>query len=210
METENKPLILAISGASGAAYGLSIARKLIQMAIPLRLVISPVAKKIILQETGRNCDDWIQELSSTGDLFCEDVNNFAASISSGSFRTRGMIIAPCSMGTLGRIAGGISTNLIDRAADVCLKERRKLLLLARETPLSLIHLENMVKLTRSGAIIMPPVPALYSSPSSVQEIIDQTADRVLDLFDLPISTSFRWSGSDLIKEKISKKLRDQR
>lgn len=194
METDKRPLILAISGASGAAYGLSIAQKIVEQNIPLQLLISPVAEDIILQETGRSADDWIRKLSGMGTIIREDVSNFAASISSGSFRTRGMVIAPCSMGTLGRIAGGISANLIDRAADVCLKERRKLLLLARETPLSLIHLENMTKLTRAGAIIMPPVPALYSAPSSVQEIIDQTADRVLDLFDISSPAAYRWKG----------------
>ena len=193
MAADKNPLVLAVSGASGAAYALSLAGKLVDLGIPLHLLISPVAENIILQETGRRSADWVRDLSKAGDVLLEDTQNFAASISSGSYKTRGMIIAPCSMGTLGRIAGGISANLIDRAADVCLKERRRLLLLARETPLSMIHLENMLKLTRAGAVVMPPVPALYTSPSSIQEMIDQTADRVLDLFDLAPPGAFRWS-----------------
>jgi 4-hydroxy-3-polyprenylbenzoate decarboxylase len=200
MVADKTPLVLAISGASGAAYGLSLAGKIVDRGVPIHLLISPVAEKIISDETGCSCADWIQELSSAGDVTVEDSQDFTASISSGSYRTRGMIIAPCSMGTLGRIAGGISSSLIDRAADVCLKERRRLILLARETPLSLIHLENMLKLTQAGAVVMPPVPALYTSPSSIQEMIDQTADRVLDLFDLSPPGAFRWkdgaSGND--------------
>ena len=192
MAADKIPLVLAVSGASGAAYARSLADKLVDMGIPLHLLISPMAENIILQESGRSCADWISDLSVAGDITLEDPQNFAAAISSGSYKTRGMIIAPCSMGTLGRIAGGVSGSLIDRAADVCLKERRKLLLLAREAPLSLIHLENMLKLTRAGAIIMPPVPALYTSPATIQDVIDHTADRVLDLFDLSPPGAFRW------------------
>lgn len=199
MEIKKTPIIIGITGASGSAYGISVARKILELNIPIHLIISPVAYDVILMETGLSIDEWLLQLSILGDISIEKIDNFASSISSGSYKTSGMIIAPCSMGTLGRIAAGISTNLIDRAADVCLKERRRLIVLARETPLSLIHLENMTKLTKAGAIIMPPVPAFYSLPKSVQEIIDQTADRVLSLFDLHSTGAFEWTGDNINK-----------
>ena len=122
-----------------------------------------------------------------------DVDDLAASISSGSFRTMGMVVAPCSMRSLGEIAHGISSNLLTRAADVVLKERRKLVLLVRETPLHAIHLRNMATLAEIGAIIAPPVPAFYNRPETLDDVIDHTVGRVLDLFDLDTGRVKRWS-----------------
>ena len=121
------------------------------------------------------------------------IDDLAAAISSGSFRTMGMIVAPCSMRSLGEIAHGITSNLLTRAADVVLKERRKLVLLARETPLHAIHLRNMTTLAEMGAIIAPPVPAFYNKPKTLDDVIDHTVGRVLDLFDLDTGKVKRWS-----------------
>ena len=194
MGTENLPLILGISGASGSLYGMTLAGKILAQGIPLHLLISSVAEEVITGETGQTVSDWLEELSGMGRITREDPHNLGAAISSGSYLTRGMIIAPCSMGTLGRIAAGISSNLTERAADVCLKERRPLVLLARETPLSAIHLENMLRITHAGGIIMPPVPALYARPEGIQEMVDHTADRVLDLVGLSAPSAYRWTG----------------
>lgn len=194
MGIERTPIIIAISGASGSIYGLTIAKKILNQNIPIHLIISTTADTVILDETGFTIDSWIEKLKTIGDVFLEKTDNFASKVSSGSYITRGMIIAPCSMGTLGRIASGISSSLIDRAADVTIKERRKLVIVARETPLSLIHLENMTKLTQAGAVIMPPVPAFYSSPKTIDDIINNTSDRVLSIFNIYPKGSFHWSG----------------
>ncbi|MDA3956749.1 UbiX family flavin prenyltransferase [Oceanispirochaeta sp.] len=194
MVPDSPPLILALTGASGSLYSLSLARKILQRDIPLHLLISDTAAEILRKETGRRLDDWVGELTSMGKVMVDDIRNLGASVSSGSYLTRGMIVAPCSMGTLGRIAAGVSGNLIERAADVCLKERRKLILLARETPLSAIHLENMLRISHAGGIIMPPVPALYAAPASIGEMVDFTAERVMDLMELPSPEAYRWDG----------------
>jgi len=173
---------------------MTLAGKILHRAVPLHLLISPTAADVLLQETGRSLDEWLKELRCIGKVHLESITSLGASISSGSYLTRGMIIAPCSMGTLGRIAAGVSGNLIERAADVCLKERRKLILLARETPLSSIHLENMLRITHAGGIIMPPVPALYASPGSISEMVEYTAERVMDLMGFSSSEVFRWNG----------------
>jgi 4-hydroxy-3-polyprenylbenzoate decarboxylase len=123
-------------------------------------------------------------------------DDMAAAISSGSFRTLGMVVAPCSMKTLAEIATGVSTTLIGRAADVVLKERRRLVLLARETPLTAVHLKNMLAVTEMGAIVAPPVPAFYARPTSLDDMVDHTLGRVLDLFGLESGTVRRWSGGE--------------
>ena len=194
-DAESSPIILAITGASGSVYGIELARQLLAKKEPVFLLVTETGRAVFERESGQKIDGWIDCLRQTDEgknLIVPKMNDFASSIASGSFRTRGMIVAPCSMGTLGRIASGISSNLLERSADVCLKEGRPLILIARETPLSAIHLENMLKLSRAGAVIMPPVPAFYAKPHTIEDIIRATCDRVLDRFNLAPEDMFRW------------------
>jgi len=194
-DKESSPIIVAITGASGSVYGIEIAKRLLAKKIPVFLLVTETGRAVFEREIGQKVEDWIACLRQTEEgtkLIIPEMNDFTSPIASGSSRTGGMIVAPCSMGTLGRIASGISSNLLERAADVCLKEGRPLILLARETPLSAIHLENMLKLSRAGAVIMPPVPAFYAQPHTLEDIIDATCDRVLDRFNLAPADMFRW------------------
>ena len=193
METNSNPLIIALTGATGSIYGLTLARKVLKAGIPLHLLISESGESIIAYETGRSWSEWLIELRNIGHIDTSSVNNLGASISSGSYPVRGMVIAPCSMGSLGRIASGISGNLIERAADVCMKERRTLILLARETPLSAIHLQNMLTVTQAGGIIMPPVPAFYTKPRQISELVEHTIDRVMALLGIDTIDAFQWN-----------------
>ena len=188
------PVVVAITGASGAVYGLRLVQILMEQGIPLYLLLSGNGEDVILQETGRSRDEWLREFRAVGSLETPKISDYFSPIASGSFLTRGMVVAPCSMGALGRIASGTSDSLVERAADVSLKERRPLILLTRETPLSGIHLENMLKVTRAGGIIMPPVPAFYTQPKSIDELVDQSLYRVLDLLGLPSSRARRWNS----------------
>jgi 4-hydroxy-3-polyprenylbenzoate decarboxylase len=197
METDAKAraIILAITGASGAAYGIELTRRLLAKKVQTFLLVTETGRAVFERESGQKLEEWIAGLRLTygkDNLIVPEMNDFSSPIASGSFRTEGMIVAPCSMGTLGRIAGGISSNLLERAADVCLKESRPLVLLARETPLSAIHLENMLRLSRAGAVIMPPVPAFYAQPHTIEDIVKATCDRVLDRFNLAPDDMFRW------------------
>ncbi len=192
----NKSIVLALTGASGAVYGLTLAERLLALDVELHLIWSDTAAGIIGDETGRSADSWLKDLALKGRLRFTDSRDFRSPAASGSSPMEGMIIAPCSMGALGRIASGVSSNLIERAADVCLKERRKLILMCRETPLSAIHLENMLKVDRAGGIIMPPVPAFYTAPRSLQDIVDHSCDRVMALMGFPRENAFRW-GAEL-------------
>ncbi len=193
-------LIVGISGSSGAIYGIRLlevlhglsAEALAQAGLPeveTHLVVTPAAEVILEQETPYTVPA-VKQLASV----VHDVNDLAACISSGSFLTAGMIVAPCSVRTLGAIATSQATNLLLRAADVTLKERRRLVLLVRETPLHLGHLRAMVAVTEMGAIVMPPLPAFYPQPKSLEEIINQTVGRVLDLFAIPHDLVRRWEG----------------
>ncbi|MBF9018885.1 MULTISPECIES: UbiX family flavin prenyltransferase [unclassified Oceanispirochaeta] len=198
---ENKPLILGITGASGAPYALEIVRKSMAMNLPLYVILSNAAREVMSHETGCKWEEWVEELDPQAKLIhTAPVNEISHSLASGSFCSRGMVIAPCSMGSLGRIASGISGNLLERAADVCLKERRPLILMTRETPLNRIHLENMLKVNDAGGIILPPVPAFYSKPETVDDIVRSTVERVFMLLNMDDSTSFRWNS---FKEKIN-------
>ncbi|WBY03230.1 UbiX family flavin prenyltransferase [Ramlibacter tataouinensis] len=183
-------LIVAITGASGAVYG----RRLLQVlrgceGVRTHLVMSEAAGRSIRHELGMAP----QSLAELADV-SHDPRDVGATIASGSFPCRGMIVAPCSMRTLAAIAHGLGDNLVTRAADVTLKERRRLVLLARETPLHLGHLRNMVAVTEMGAIVCPPVPAFYLRPRSVEDIVDHAVARVLDLLDVPHALSARWAG----------------
>jgi 4-hydroxy-3-polyprenylbenzoate decarboxylase len=184
----NKPrLIIGISGSSGIIYGIRLLQVLRELSVETHLVISKAGQLTRSYETDMSAAD----LKALADFNhpCSDVG---ACIASGSFKTMGMIVAPCSMKTLGEIAHGISSTLLTRAADVVLKERRRLVLLPRETPLHLGHLNNMVSITQMGGIICPPVPAFYTKPQSIEDIVNDTVGRVLDLFDLESGLVKRW------------------
>lgn len=185
-------VVIAITGASGAAIGLRIFERLqIRDGIEPQLIISPSARRTIAHEIGPDALEGL--LAAAGAI--HDHNDIGASLASGSYPTAGMIVAPCSMRTLAAIAAGLADNLIVRAADVHLKERRRLVLMARETPLHLGHLRNMVAVTEMGAIVMPPVPAFYHRPETVAEIVDHLASRAIDLLGLPGNQeAVAWQG----------------
>jgi polyprenyl P-hydroxybenzoate/phenylacrylic acid decarboxylase-like protein len=180
---------IAISGASGAVYGIRLLEECKALGVETHLIVSAWGEYTIACETERTVDE-VKALAS----FCYDPQDMAAPVSSGSFALDAMAAAPCSMKTLAGIATGFTSDLITRTADVCLKERRRLILLTRETPLNAIHLENMLTVTRAGAVVMPPVPAFYKRPSSVEELVDQTVGRILDCMGLPATGLKRWDA----------------
>lgn len=186
-------LIVGISGATGAIYGVRILEILAKMKdIETHLVLTRAGRMTIQVETPHS----VKDVEAMADVV-HDINNVGASISSGSFRTEGMVIAPCSMKSMGGIAHSVGGDLLVRAADVVLKERKKLVLVVRETPLHLGHLESMVALTRMGAIIFPPVPAFYHRPKTIDDIINQTVTRVLDQFGIEVNLFERWSDEGM-------------
>ncbi|RAI38000.1 UbiX family flavin prenyltransferase [Rhodoplanes roseus] len=187
MTATPRRLIVGISGASGIIYGLRLLEIIKSVGIETHVVVSNAAKVTLALETDRKLSD----LQALADVYYQ-TNDIGAAISSGSFRTEGMIVCPCSMRTLAEIANGITGSLLPRAADVVLKERRRLVLVARETPLHLGHLRNMAAVTEMGAIVYPPVPAMYARPTSLEDMIDHTVGRVLDLFDIESGTVRRW------------------
>jgi len=180
-------LIVGVSGASGSVYALRLLELLRQGGVETHLVISRAGEMTLRHETGLRRAD----LESRAD-FTHPVGNVGAAIASGSFRTLGMVVAPCSVRTLAEIATGTTGSLLTRAADVVLKERRRLVLMLRETPLHLGHIRNMAAVTEMGAIVAPPVPAFYARPADLDEMVTQTCARMLDLFDLPALPVRRW------------------
>lgn len=193
-------LIVGLSGATGSIYGIRILEVLKRIEdVETHLVMSKAAKMTLQVETPHSVKD-VEEMADV----VHDINNVGASISSGSFRTAGMVIAPCSMKSMGGIALSVGGDLLVRAADVILKERKKLVLVARETPLHLGHLESMVQLTRMGAMIFPPVPAFYHRPRTLDDIINQTVTRILDQFDIETEMFERWSEESLSRHPGSK------
>jgi 4-hydroxy-3-polyprenylbenzoate decarboxylase len=181
-------LIVGISGATGAIYGVRIIEILSKIDdVETHLVLTKAGRMTIQVETPYS----LKDVENMADVV-HDINNVGASISSGSFRTAGMVIAPCSMKSMSGIAHSLGGDLLVRAADVVLKERKKLVLVARETPLHLGHLEAMVALTRMGAVIFPPVPAFYHRPKTLDDVINQTVTRVLDQFDIDVKLFHRW------------------
>jgi len=186
---ESSPLIVGISGASGAIYGVRLLQVL-QGKIPTHLVVSKSAMLALKKEVDLSIDQ-IRALAQTN----YQNGDVGAAISSRSFKTRGMVIAPCSIRTLSDIAYGTTDTLLSRAADVTLKERRRLVLVVREAPLHAGHLRSMLAATENGAIVVPPVPAFYHRPKSIDDVIDQTVGRCLDLFDIDIGLVKRWLGS---------------
>ncbi|MBV9829423.1 MAG: UbiX family flavin prenyltransferase [Alphaproteobacteria bacterium] len=180
-------LIVGVSGASGAIYGARLLELLQPLPIETHLVMSRSAEMTLALETELKAAD----LRARADIV-HAVGDLAAPISSGSFRTLGMVIAPCSVRSMAEIASGVTSSLLTRAADVVLKERRRLVLLVRETPLHTGHLRTLTALSEMGAIIAPPVPAFYAKPQSLGEMVDQTLGRVLDLFDIDAGIVRRW------------------
>lgn len=186
---EKKRIIVGISGASGAIYGIRLLEALSAAKIETHLVVSKSAQLTIKEETGMKVSD-VKKLAD----FHYPVGNIGANISSGSFKTIGMIIAPCSMKSLAEIATGMSTNLLSRAADVVMKERRRLVLMVRESPFHSIHLKHMLTLSDMGVIIAPPLPAFYNNPKKIDDIVNHSVGRVLDLFDIESKLVKRWDG----------------
>ena len=183
------PLVVGISGATGVVYGIDLLRALKQQGQPTHLILSEMAARTIAIET----DLSLEEVRSLADVVHSN-RDLAAPVSSGSFRTRGMVVVPCSVKTLSGIANGFSSNLLIRAADVTLKERRPLVVVFRETPLHTGHLRLMLRAAEIGTVIMPPMPAFYHRPKSVDEIVRQTVGRVLDQIGIEQQLSERWSG----------------
>jgi 4-hydroxy-3-polyprenylbenzoate decarboxylase len=195
-ELSQKRLIVGISGASGVAYGVRLLQLLRNAGVETHLVMSKTAEITFAYETGLKIADVVASADKH-----HAIGDMAAPISSGSFKTMGMIVAPCSMRSMSEIASGVTTTLLTRAADVTLKERRRLVLMVRETPLHTGHLRTMTALSEIGAIIAPPVPAFYAKPDSLEDMIDHTVGRVLDLFDIDVGIVRRWSEDPTLKRR---------
>ena len=199
---EAKPtrLIVGITGATGTIFGVRLLQMLHGSGVETHMVMSKWAARTLVHETDYTVEQ-VQDLTT---------HNYAlgdqgAAISSGSFLTLGMVIVPCSMRTLAAIANGLADNLIHRAADVILKERRKLVLVVRESPLHDIHLENMLKLSRMGVVILPPVPAFYNHPQNLDDMINHVTMRVLDQFDIHLDVMNRWDGTMLTSADVQER-----
>jgi flavin prenyltransferase len=182
-------IVLGVTGASGAIYPLRLLGKLRQPGVEIHLILSRSGEKTLFLETGKKAVD----LKALAD-FSWPVDDISAPLASGSFPTDGMVVAPCSIHTMSSIAYGITSNLLTRAADVTLKERRRLILMVRESPLHAGHLRTMTSLAEMGAILAPPIPGFYNQPVTVEDIVDSSVDRVLDLIGLPDDNARRWSG----------------
>lgn len=200
-------LTVAVTGASGSIYAQRTLKLIAESGVveTVHLIVSGTAEIVAQVETNTNLrnanaaaiNKWIGIDASSKLMRLWRLDNFAAKPSSGSTGQAGMIVVPCSMGTLGSIASGAGTNLIHRAADVCLKERRKLVLVPREAPYNAIHLENMLRLTNAGAVILPASPGFYHKPSSIDELVDHLCFRILDQFDIPHGKSAAWTGDEI-------------
>jgi 4-hydroxy-3-polyprenylbenzoate decarboxylase len=191
MDPDNQRLVVGISGASGVIYGVRLLQMLRDLPIETHLVMSKSAEVTLAYET----DFKVAQVKGLAQ-HCHNIGDMAAPLSSGSFKTLGMIIAPCSVRSVAEMASGVTTSLLTRAADVILKERRRLVLMVRETPLHLGHLRNLAALTEMGAIIAPPMPAFYNRPKTLEEMIDHNLGRVLDLFGLDTGKVKRWGEVD--------------
>lgn len=186
---KSQRIIVGISGASGAIYGIRLLEELKKSGIETHLAISKAAGITISQET-----KWkVSDVAKLAD-YSYNIEDISARIASGSFKTMGMVVMPCSVKAMSEIASGFTTNIISRAADVVLKERRKLVLAVRESPLHLGHLRNMARLAEMGAIIAPPVPAFYQMPQSIDDVINHFIGRIFDLFDIETDLVKRWDG----------------
>jgi len=189
-ETNPTRLIVGLTGATGTIFGVRLLQMLHGSGVETHMVMSKWAARTLIHETQHTVEE-VQDLATRN----YPLGDQGAAISSGSFLTLGMVVVPCSMRTLAAIANGMADNLIHRAADVILKERRKLVLVVRESPLHDIHLENMLKLSRMGVMILPPVPAFYNHPQSLDDMINHVTMRVLDQFDIHLDVMNRWDGT---------------
>jgi 4-hydroxy-3-polyprenylbenzoate decarboxylase len=196
--SEPKRLIIGISGASGVAYGVRLLEVLRPLPVETHLIVTKSAEMTIAYEL----DYKMPQIRALADRV-HSVQDVGAAIASGSFRTDGMIIAPCSMRTLGEIASGVTSSLLTRAADVVLKERRRLVLMVRETPLHTVHLRNMLTVSEMGAIVAPPLPAFYAAPQTIDDILDHSVGRVLDLFGIDSGTVRRWGEESGPQARVS-------
>jgi flavin prenyltransferase len=183
-------IVVGISGASGSIYGLRLLTQLREQQAEIHLILTRSGEKTLFLETGTSAAE-VRRMADCS----YSVEDISCRLASGSFRTDAMVIAPCSIHTMSAIANGISSNLLVRAADVTLKERRKLIVMIRESPLHLGHLRNMTALAEMGAIIAPPVPGFYTNPQTVMDIVDHSVERVMDLLGLPVPNARRWEGA---------------
>jgi 4-hydroxy-3-polyprenylbenzoate decarboxylase len=190
-KTERPRLVVGLSGASGVVYGVRVLDACRDLGVESHLIVSKAAALTLAQETNLT----LAELQARADV-AHKVSDIGAAVASGSFQTLGMIVAPCSVRTMSEIATGVTASLLTRAADVVLKERRPLVLMVRETPLHLGHLRTMVRLAEMGAVIAPPLPAFYAQPATIEEMVDQSVGRALDLFGLAWKPVKRW-GRDV-------------
>ncbi|MDG7001387.1 MAG: UbiX family flavin prenyltransferase [Nitrososphaerota archaeon] len=184
-------IIVGITGASGVIYGVRLLEVMKEYRIETHLVMSPAAKMTIAAETKYSVPS-VEKLATKLYRF----NDIAASISSGSFKVDGMVVIPCSMHTLGALASGVADNLLTRVGEVTMKEKRPLIIVPRETPLTLIHIENMARLAHAGAVILPAMPAFYSNPKTIEDIIDHIVGKVLDLLKIENTLFKRWKGME--------------
>lgn len=193
-----RPVVLAITGASGAPYAVRLLEALVQQAVPTWLIVSSHGWRLLRTESGLADLDalrvWVGPEPFDTHVRVFDDGDRGAAPASGSARTAGMVVCPCSMGTVSAIAHGTSRSLVERAADVTLKERRRLILVPRETPLSLVHLENLTAVTRAGALVLPAAPGFYHQPQSIAELVDFVVARILDQLDVEHTIGRRWGG----------------
>jgi 4-hydroxy-3-polyprenylbenzoate decarboxylase len=196
------PVTLGITGASGAPYAVRLLSALNESATPVRLILSGYGWRLLEEESGITGEAALR--AATGDwsrVELYDPQDRGATPASGSARSRGMVVCPCSMGTLASIAAGTSRNLVERAADVALKERRPLILVPRETPLSVVHLENMLRLTRAGATILPAAPGFYHRPRTIDEMVDFVVARILDHLGVAHGVGKRWKSGEVVSDE---------
>ena len=187
-----KKYIIGITGASGSIYGVRLAEEVLKRKNDVFLVITENGERVMEYETGYGLSDVIKRLSETGNINLCGIHDIFARIASGSFKVDGMAVVPCSMGTMGCLANGISLNLLDRAADVCIKEKRKLVLVPRETPLNTIHIENMLKLSKCGVDIIPAAPGFYNKPESINDMVNFITGKVLEHLGMENDLYKKW------------------
>lgn len=196
---ETKQFVVAVTGASGSLYGLRLIRELLRSGERVSLILSSAGRQVLNHETGLGWSEnikqqrlQVQEHFASIAVECLASDDFMAGAASGSAAADAMIVIPCSMGTVGRIAAGVSGNLLERAADVMLKERRPLVLVPRETPFNTIHLENLLRLSRAGAVVLPAMPGFYHAPKTIDDLLDFVVGKVLDVLDVEHSLFTRW------------------
>lgn len=190
-----KKYIIAITGASGSIYAVKLIEELLKNSYSIHLIVSDNGAKVLEYETGIKLLNFIEDMKEKyGNITLEDIDNLFSSVASGSFKTDGMIILPCSMSSLGEIAHGVSKNLIGRAADVCIKEKRPLVIVPRETPLSSIHLKNMLILSESGVTILPAMPGFYHKPESLEDAVNFVVGKILDVLNIENNLFKKWGN----------------